>query len=879
MVSSGPVGCGKTAFLQQVAERAVRHGLQFFSATASESERRHPWGVIGQLVDAMRAAGMADPGLETGERAEWTASAHFTLLQNFCRAVGDFAETTPIAIGIDDAHFADQLSLECLGYLIRRIESSSILIVMTESPCHEAPLTVLHSGTLHLRYCHRVMLAPLSMDGITELVTERLGGQPAPELTMFCAEVSGGNPLLLHGLIEDHRGADPTPDVPEPGPWFRQAVLRCLHRCTPQMLAVARAVAVLAESATSSLIAELLGESATAVHSVLLDLRATGLLTGEEFRHPAARLAVLADIPPEELPELHSRAAELLHETGAPATVVADQLLAAQDPVKAAWRVAILREAARLAMAVGNAPDAVRSLRHAARLCTSAAQRAQITALLADTQWHLDPATATRYLPDLSHDVQAGLLTGADALVPVRQLIWQGDFAQADALHRVIDDREAETGNWLRAGPEAMTISRWWVAFCQRGPVRDLGVEVGRRLGFLAPWPEPAGPRPGLLAPGDRTDDAEWVEFADQTLQGISGDSFAPALLALALVIHLDRPDEALQWSQRLLGQDWVTQVPVRRAVIETVRSIAALRGGDPAVAMEAALSSLDALAPRSWGVMVGIPVSVLVEAALMTSDLRGAASALNLPVPSAMFGTPLALPYLLAAGRYHLAVGRPQTALSHFQKCGDLAETWELDGADVIAWRTDAAAALTAIGEDRKARELLEDQLSRLGDRQSRARGIALRRLAAVVPFPARRALLREAVEILTSCTDRLELRHARADLATVLEATTGRRRTISTGRGPADEEGAASRENETGPAGTRGSADGAVADGGPAGLTDAERRVAALAAAGATNREIAGELFVTVSTVEQHLTKIYRKLNVQRRSALPVGILREPE
>jgi DNA-binding CsgD family transcriptional regulator len=59
-----------------------------------------------------------------------------------------------------------------------------------------------------------------------------------------------------------------------------------------------------------------------------------------------------------------------------------------------------------------------------------------------------------------------------------------------------------------------------------------------------------------------------------------------------------------------------------------------------------------------------------------------------------------------------------------------------------------------------------------------------------------------------------------------------------------------------------------------GGARLTDAEERVAALAAAGNTNRQIAENLFITVSTVEQHLTKIYRKLNVRSRSALSTGL-----
>jgi DNA-binding CsgD family transcriptional regulator len=55
---------------------------------------------------------------------------------------------------------------------------------------------------------------------------------------------------------------------------------------------------------------------------------------------------------------------------------------------------------------------------------------------------------------------------------------------------------------------------------------------------------------------------------------------------------------------------------------------------------------------------------------------------------------------------------------------------------------------------------------------------------------------------------------------------------------------------------------------------LSDAERRVAALAAQGHKNREIARRLHITVSTVEQHLTRVYRKLGVTRRMDLPTQL-----
>jgi len=51
---------------------------------------------------------------------------------------------------------------------------------------------------------------------------------------------------------------------------------------------------------------------------------------------------------------------------------------------------------------------------------------------------------------------------------------------------------------------------------------------------------------------------------------------------------------------------------------------------------------------------------------------------------------------------------------------------------------------------------------------------------------------------------------------------------------------------------------------------LTHAECRVAALVAQGKKNREVAAQLFTTVSTVEAHLTRIYRKLGIRSRTEL---------
>jgi DNA-binding NarL/FixJ family response regulator len=56
----------------------------------------------------------------------------------------------------------------------------------------------------------------------------------------------------------------------------------------------------------------------------------------------------------------------------------------------------------------------------------------------------------------------------------------------------------------------------------------------------------------------------------------------------------------------------------------------------------------------------------------------------------------------------------------------------------------------------------------------------------------------------------------------------------------------------------------------GGRESLTASERRVAELAARDRTNKEIAQELFVTVKTVELHLSNVYRKLRIGSRRQL---------
>jgi DNA-binding CsgD family transcriptional regulator len=217
-----------------------------------------------------------------------------------------------------------------------------------------------------------------------------------------------------------------------------------------------------------------------------------------------------------------------------------------------------------------------------------------------------------------------------------------------------------------------------------------------------------------------------------------------------------------------------------------------------------------------------------------------------------------------------------------------------------MVPWRCGAAEALLGLDEPDAAGRLAEEQLSVLASgRPSRVRGIALRVLAATRAPQQRSELLAEAVNELQYSGDQVELAKALTDLeetrrglGETAQARTAARRSLYAVAGgqavplgsraftvPDDMPDAAFREGVRG-----GGADEAERPASAEGdehtsadrlnhLTDAERRVCDLAARGRSNREIAGDLFITVSTVEQHLTRIYRKLNVKGRRDLPVG------
>jgi DNA-binding CsgD family transcriptional regulator len=287
------------------------------------------------------------------------------------------------------------------------------------------------------------------------------------------------------------------------------------------------------------------------------------------------------------------------------------------------------------------------------------------------------------------------------------------------------------------------------------------------------------------------------------------------------------------------------------------------------------ATQALALLDGERWCVLAGLPRGVLLLAMTEQGRHREVEEELARPVLGTFARSPYGLVYLRARGRHHLATGSLQAALSDFRSCGEILGSWGLELPGLLPWRIDVAEALLGLGQHEEAEHWLAEQLRLTPSERSRTRGIALRLGATTMPLARRGTVLRESATVLERCGDTLELARTLGTLAHTYQLTGnlkyGRATMRRAEKMARNSDGhwalAQLSAHSVGPAVQAPPREQHVAGGS---LSLAEVKVARLAAQGYTNREIAHTLYVTVSTVEQHLTRIYRKLSIRRRSEL---------
>jgi DNA-binding CsgD family transcriptional regulator len=892
-----PAGQGKTALLTYAAELAAAHGMRVLSARGAELERAFPYGIVRQLFERVLvsatpeqrarwlggAAAFATPAVEGVERLRGTPRAEAPVLHGLYWLAANLAAERPLLLAIDDAHWIDPASLAFVSYLAVRTAELPLALVCALRP---------HEGEQGLPIRARLHPPPLTERASAALMRDRLDARPSTALARACHRASGGNPYLLGELVRALR-TDGLPDDDEAMASIEliasralgRPVLARLQRLGDGAAQLATAVAVLGADAQlrpAALLAGLDMAAAADTADALCGADVLGPGRPLEFVHPAVRSAVYSAIAPARRAADHRRAAELLAQDGHPAERIVPHLLAA-EPAADGWVTSSLRRAAATAVRRGAPEMAAAYLRRALDEPPPPDERPQLLLEVGKAEARSGQAGAREHLRGAHALAADGESRAAAALELARTQIFGGDVHGAVELLRATL-AELGSGHALAPQVEDSLLAAAGLVPALLGAVAEplARAREAWAAGDRALRPVTLGVLAAVAATTGRADDARAMAehalgagrlVADQTADA-PGVYFATCALSVAdgLAPALGHLDLALaEAASRGSSRGFATA--------SCFRAFARCRAGDVREA------EADAAAAQSHGPEPGLGIlepaiaATLIECALLRQGpelaerILGAADRAR---PDA--GSAFAVLLYEAAAHLRLAQHRPRAALEEVRRC----ERWAADAGVTtpawIGWRSLAALAYQALDEPERARLVAQAEVERArAFGGERALSIALRRQGLLERGVAAVELQREAVAA-AAASARLE--HARALVA--LGSALRRVGHPKDAREPLrDALDLAVRWGAPRLAG-RAREELVAAGGRPRrarltgveSLTGSELRVARMAAEGLTNREIAQALFVTVRTVEGHLTHAYVKLGirarVERRQAL---------
>lgn len=929
----GEPGAGKTRLLGELVTAARRRELPALWGRAAEFENLMPFGVVvdalddhlesvaGSLCDRLGAAstrllatvfpslsaelpGDPDPGTDL------SGLARYRLYRTVRHLLGELASPDGLVLILDDVHWADDTSIELLDHLARHPPRGRVLVAVAYRPAQASPrLAALAETAVETLGGHgrRISVDPLDENEVAEL----LGPQVGRARRRALYEASGGNPFYLEALV---RSQAPIAGGGEDGELPRAvgAALKVeLSGLSATTLLVAQAAAVSADEFEPALLA-VAGQVSEDVALKALDemvardvVRPAPSAGRFRFRHPLVRHTAYGSAAPGWRLAAHARIAGHLARLGAPPNlrahhvarsarfgdesairtlVDAARAVALQAPATAAhWLQAALRLMPEEA-GPGDGDQATGALPSRLELGLELALVQTVSGRAAEgreTAWRL-----LRLLPadDYARRARAVQLCA----VMERQLgrLHEARAIVLDELRR-IPDPHASAAVVLRVRLVADRLMRVDTRGAQA--VLDLMPEsapdwsTGLELAVASMRPLPA------YGDGRISEAFRYVEAADRLFSAVSDDDLAECLDAVAFLcwaeVLMGRYDDALRHLDRSVATARSTGQSYILAYMLAARARALTMQGRLAEAGIAAEEAAEVGRLISSGESLGFALTQQCLVASWSGDhdaaLRHGDEAVRHDSGSGEWWAAMAR---YARAMALLNAGRPEEgAAAILEACSDalldpgtlVACSEALAHVDAARGRPDDALKWADVAAEFGHPELDTDKgLVRL----ARAHALLGREPAAAAQAAT------DAAELLLAAGRRTEAGRARL-VAGLAYVEAGR-------RGPARDRLRAAAEifeacgarslhahtvREQRRLGVRVPAPGGgVRGGGPHGLSPREREVGLLVADGCTNQQIAEKLFLSVRTVETHLSRVFAKLGVTSRVGVATALNR---
>jgi DNA-binding CsgD family transcriptional regulator len=879
----GPAGIGKSTLLDTVA--AEPGAALVLRAAAAEAEAELPYLALVDLFgmvldDPLAAAPTVLPAHLRAAldgallRSALPATPHDQLAVRLAvlELLRGLAVRRPVLLVIDDVQWLDEPSLGVLRFVARRLEGVAARVLAAERVTDGASPQRLY---LCPAPATELAVPPLPEPDLADLLHARFGAAVPRGRLHRLYEASGGNPLFAVelGRALEERGESLSPTEPLPVPDRLRGLLAARIANLPAEGRWALLVAAATARPSRGLLARCgVGVSDSGVDPLDDAVRAGVVVLDADgavrFTHPLLREMVYADAEPaarrsahellgtavtdpverarhfaharpdpdEELAETLAEAASVARLRGAPATAADLAELAADRTPAATPGVAAMRRltAAQYAYAAGSPTDAHR---HA-------------TAALRDAADRRTRVGARLLLVDLSGQDWSGVTPLLDA-------------AYCDAA----DSPDLLAKVRLYRSYKAFYDADMEATFAELKLAEEAAEQSGEteRLVEVVNWR-------GMVMDGREGD--EFLERAGELARGLPLTTTVVSARQMSAMARLFRGDVA----------EAVHRIEALRTAVErsgTVRDLAGvlisvsgvyLRAGRCADARVAARACARLFGDVETTPGPGLVVAGITEATCGSVE-RAAGYAEQAVVACVAAGDEDWLKgAYIARGLVHLLRGDPAGAADQMRRAFAMEQRLGRVDPGVLLWHGDYIEALVGAGARAEAAEVLTEvssaaeHLGRHTTLLSLARAEALLRAATGEP--------RDGIEALTKALAEWADHPYPVEIARAWHVLGGlERRAHRRGAARAALAEALRRytEAEALPWRDAAAADLARLDGGRgAGLSETERRIVELVRAGATNREIARSLFLSIKAVEANLTRLYRRLGVRNRAQL---------